>query len=338
MLETIGVEKMHIYRDSDVSFDILKGKKIAVLGYGAQGRAQALCFHDSGLDVIVGVRKDGKSWNKAKEDGLKVAEIPEAVKTADVVLMLLPDEAQPDIYKESVAPYLKKGAALEFAHGFAITYKLIDPPKDVDVIMMAPKGPGAMERLVFLDGFGVPALISVHQDYTGNAKMIALALAKGLGSTRAGVFETTFDNETKTDLFGEQAVLCGGFTAMTKAAFQTLVDAGYPPEMAYIEVLHETKLITDMVNVGGFSWMWHVVSNTAEYGGLTRRDRVITEESKEGMKSILDDIESGKFKDEWRAEWNAGLKNLQKMEADDNNLQLEIVGKEIRTLFERKKQ
>jgi ketol-acid reductoisomerase len=328
---------MQIYHDADVDINVLKGKKISVLGYGAQGRAQALCFHDSGLDVTVGARKDGRSWNRVKEDGLKVAEIPDAVKDADVVLMLLPDEAQPDIYREQVAPNLKKGAALEFAHGFAITYKLIDPPKDVDVIMMAPKAPGDMERLVFLEGFGVPALVCVHQDATGNAKTIALALAKGLGATRAGVFETTFDNETKTDLFGEQAVLCGGLTAMIKAGFQTLVDGGYPPEMAYFEVLHETKLITDLINVGGFEKMWYVVSNTAEYGGLTRRDRVITDESKAGMRSILDDIESGKFKDEWRAEWKGGLKNLKKMEEDEKTLLLETTGKDIRALFERKK-
>ncbi|MDD4185439.1 MAG: ketol-acid reductoisomerase [Candidatus Methanomethylophilaceae archaeon] len=328
---------MKIYHDADVDLGILKGKKIAVLGYGAQGRAQALCFHDSGLDVTVGARKDGKSWNRVKEDGLKVAEIPDAVKGADVVMMLLPDEVQPDIYKEMVRPNLKAGAALEFAHGFAITYQLIVPPENVDVIMMAPKAPGDMERLMFLEGFGVPALVCVHQDVTGNAKKIALALAKGLGSTRAGVFETTFDNETKTDLFGEQAVLCGGLTAMIKAGFDTLVDAGYPPEMAYFEVLHETKLIVDLINMGGFEHMWYVVSNTAEYGGLTRRDRVITEESKKGMRSILDDIESGKFKDEWRAEWRAGLKNLKKMEKDESELQLEVVGRDIRKLFERKK-
>ncbi|MDD4244655.1 MAG: ketol-acid reductoisomerase [Candidatus Methanomethylophilaceae archaeon] len=328
---------MKIYHDADVDLGILKGKKIAVLGYGAQGRAQALCFHDSGLDVTVGARKDGRSWNRVKEDGLKVAEIPDAVKGADVVMMLLPDEVQPDIYKEMVKPNLKAGAALEFAHGFAITYELIVPPENVDVIMMAPKAPGDMERLMFLEGFGVPALVCVHQDITGNAKKIALALAKGLGSTRAGVFETTFDNETKTDLFGEQAVLCGGLTAMIKAGFDTLVDAGYPPEMAYFEVLHETKLIVDLINMGGFEHMWYVVSNTAEYGGLTRRDRVITEESKKGMKSILDDIESGKFKDEWRAEWKAGLKNLKKMEKDESELQLEVVGRDIRKLFERKK-
>jgi ketol-acid reductoisomerase len=286
--------------------------------------------------VTVGVRKNGKSWKKAQEDGLKTAEFADAVKGADVVMMLLPDEIQPDIYKQYVEPNLKKGAALEFAHGFAITYKLISPPKDIDVIMMAPKAPGDMEREVFLQGFGVPALVCVHQDATGNAKKIALALAKGLVATRAGVFETTFDNETKTDLFGEQAVLCGGLTALIKAGFKTLVEAGYPPEMAYFEVLHEVKLIDDLINRGGFELMWHVVSNTAEYGGLTRRDKVITQESLKGMKSILDDIESGRFKDDWRAEWAAGLVTLKRLEEEEKRLQLEVVGKEIRRLFERK--
>ena len=209
---------MQLYHDKDADLKVLDGKKVAVLGYGSQGRAQALCFNDSGIDVTIGVRKDGKSWNQAKEDGLKVAEFADAVKDADVVMMLLPDEIQPDIYKQYVEPNLKKGAALEFAHGFAITYKLIQPPADVDVIMMAPKAPGDMERIVFTEGFGVPALICIHQDVTGNARKIALALAKGLGSTRAGVFETTFDNETYTDLFGEQAVLCGGLTALTTSS------------------------------------------------------------------------------------------------------------------------
>ena len=328
---------MEIYHDSDADMSILNGKKIAVLGYGAQGRAQALCLHDSGLDVTVGVRKDGPSWNKVREDGLKVAEIPNAVKGADVVMMLLPDEVQPDIYAELVKPNMKKGAALEFAHGFAITFKLIDPPEGIDVIMMAPKSPGDMERIAYLEGFGVPALISVHRDSTGNAKKIALALAKGIGSTRAGVFETSFDFETKSDLFGEQAVLCGGVTALIKAGYDTLREGGYPPEIAYFEVLHEVKLIVDLIQAGGFSKMWYVVSNTAEYGGLTRRDRVITKESKEGMRSILKDIESGKFKDDWRAEWKNGLKDLKRMEADEKTLELEVIGKDIRALFERKK-
>jgi len=327
---------MEIYHDSDVDMNILKGKKIAVLGYGAQGRAQALCLHDSGLDITVGARKTGASWNKVKEDGLKVAEIPEAVKGADVVMMLLPDEVQPDIYEEMVRPNMKKGAALEFAHGFSITYKLITPPEGIDVIMMAPKSPGDMERVAYLEGFGVPALISVHKDATGNAKRLALALAKGIGSTRAGVFETTFDFETKSDLFGEQAVLCGGITALIAAGFETLRKGGYPAEIAYFEVLHETKLIVDLIQAGGFSKMWDVVSNTAEFGGLTRRDRVITPESKKGMESILNDIETGKFKDEWRAEWKNGLKDLKKMEKADQSLELEVVGKDIRALFERK--
>ena len=315
---------------------IFDGKKIAVLGYGAQGRAQALCFHDSGMDVTVGLRKDGASWNKAKEDGLKVAEFADAVKDADVVLMLLPDEVQPKVYKQFVEPNIKKGAALDFAHGFAITFKTIVPPKDVDVIMMAPKAPGDMERLVFLEGFGVPALISIYQDVTGNAKQIALGLAKGLGATRAGVFETSFDNETYTDLFGEQAVLCGGQTELIKRGFETLVEGGYPPEMAYFEVLHETKLIVDMINKGGFEFMWHVVSNTAEYGGLTRRERVVTEQSKQGMKKILQEIEDGTFKNQWISEWDQDLVNLKRMEEDEKKLQLEITGKEIRALFQRK--
>jgi ketol-acid reductoisomerase len=328
---------MDIYHDSDADLNVLKGKKIAVLGYGAQGRAQALCLHDSGLDVTVGVRKNGPSWNKAKEDGLKTAEIPSAVKDADVVMMLLPDEVQPDIYNDMVKPNMKKGAALEFAHGFSITYKLIDPPEGIDVIMMAPKSPGDMERVAFLEGFGVPALISVHRDCTGNAKKVALALAKGIGSTRAGVFETSFDFETKSDLFGEQAVLCGGVTAMIKAGYETLREGGYPPEIAYFEVLHEVKLIVDLIQAGGFSKMWYVVSNTAEYGGFTRRDRVITEGSKKGMRSILNDIESGKFKDDWRAEWKNGLKELKRMESEEASMELEKVGKEIRALFERKR-
>jgi len=327
---------MKIYHDSDVDINVLKGKTVAVLGYGSQGRAQALCFRDSGLEVVIGLRKGGKSWEKAKEDGFKVLEFGDAVKNADVVMMLLPDEVQPKVYKEFVEPNIKEGAALEFAHGFAIIYGTIVPPKNVDVIMMAPKAPGDKERDVFVEGFGVPALVCVHQDFTGNAMKTALALAKGLGSTRAGVFETTFENETLTDLFGEQAVLCGGTTALIKSGFQVLVDAGYPPEMAYFEVCHEAKLIVDLINEGGFEKMWHVVSNTAEYGGLTKRDLVITKESEEGMRKILKDIESGKFRGEWTAEWDNDLKYLREMENKEKDLGIEVVGREIRKLFERK--
>ncbi len=325
-----------IYHDSDVDLGVLDNSKIAVIGYGAQGRAQALCLHDSGLDVVVGVRKGGPSWDKAQEDGLAVAEIPEAVKGADVVMVLVPDEVQPDLYVEQIQPNMKNGAALEFAHGFSIVYDLIKPPANVDVIMMAPKSPGDMERVAYLEGFGVPALVAVEQDASGNAKAIALALAKGIGSTRAGVFETAFEFECKSDLFGEQAVLCGGVTALIKAGFDTLREGGYPAEIAYFEVLHELKLIVDLIQDGGLMRMWQVVSNTAEYGGLTQRDKVITEESKKGMKEILANIESGKFMEEWRAEWRNGLHNLKAMELSEGEEEIEQVGEQIRSLFERR--
>ena len=327
-----------IYHDEDADLNVLKGKKVAVLGYGAQGRAQALSFRDSGFDVTIGARENGPSWQKAKEDGgTTVTTMDKAVKDADVVLMLLPDETQPDIYKEFVEPNLKKGAALDFAHGFAITYKLIVPPKDVDVIMMAPKAPGDAERQQFVEGFGVPALIAVHQDATGNAKKIALALAKGLGCTRAGTFEVdNFDYETKSDLFGEQAVECGGLSKLIEEGFQTLVDQGFPPIVAYFECCHENKLIIDLVTQGGMAYMWNVCSNTAKYGGLTRRDKVINKDSVAGMKEIYREIDSGEFKTEWRQEWANGLKNLHAMMDDESKLQLEKTGAEVRALFQRK--
>lgn len=327
-----------IYHDEDADLNVLKGKKVAVLGYGAQGRAQALSFRDSGFDVTIGVRENGPSWKKAKEDGgMTVTTMDKAVKDADVVLMLLPDETQPDIYKEFVEPNLKKGAALDFAHGFAITYKLIVPPKDVDVIMMAPKAPGDAERQQFVEGFGVPALIAVHQDATGNAKKIALALAKGLGCTRAGTFEVdNFDYETKSDLFGEQAIECGGLSKLIEEGFQTLVDQGFPPIVAYFECCHENKLIIDLVTQGGMAYMWNVCSNTAKYGGLTRRDKVINKDSVAGMKEIYREIDSGEFKTEWRQEWANGLKNLHAMMDDESKLQLEKTGAEVRALFQRK--
>lgn len=323
---------MKIYRDNDVDMGILNGKKIAFLGYGSQGCAQALCFRDSGLEVKVAVRK-GKSYDKAIDDGFDVTDIPTAVKDSDIVMMMLPDEAQADIYKNEIEPYLREGMTLEFAHGFSIVFDLIKPPRNIDVIMMAPKGPGPMIRRVYENGFGVPAIVSVHQDYSGHAFTTALALAKAMGCTKPGVFETAFKNETVTDLFGEQAVLCGGYTAMITAAFETLVKRGYPPEMAYFEVLHETKLVTDLVNERGIEGMWKAVSNTAEYGGLTRRDRVITEESKKGMESILDDIENGKFAEEWVKEYHNGLKNMKDMQHADGQTLQEKVGKEIRKEF-----
>ncbi len=325
-----------IYHDSDADLSVLRGKKIAVIGYGNQGRAQALCLHDSGMDVVVGARKGGESWSTVQADGLKVAEIPNAVKGADVVMILLPDEVQPRVYKEQIAPNLKEGAALEFAHGFAITFKLIAPPKNCDVIMVAPKSPGRMVRQTFLEGFGVPSLIAVEQNASGKAKQMALALAKGLGSTKAGVLETDFREEATSDLFGEQAVLCGGVTALIEAGFETLIKAGYKPEIAYFEVLHELKLIVDLIQAGGMMHMWDSVSNTAEYGGLTRRDRVINDASRKAMKQILEDINSGKFADEWTKEWTVDLKNMKALEKEESEKQIEKVGQEIRKLFERK--
>ncbi len=326
-----------IYHESDADLNVLKGKKVAVIGFGSQGKAQALCLHDSGLDVTVGVRKDGKSWVDAKKNGLKVDTVAGAVKGADVVMVLIPDEVQGDVYAAEIEPNLKKGAALEFAHGFAITFGTIKPPKTVDVIMMAPKAPGPMERKVFLEGFGVPALIAVHQDHSGKAKSIALALAKGLGSTKAGVLETDFREEATSDLFGEQAVLCGGVTALINAGFQTLVKRGYQPEIAYFECLHEVKLIVDLIYSGGMMNMWRSVSNTAEFGGLTTRDLVINEESKAAMEKMLDRICSGEFAKEWLDDAKKGMPRMKALEKAEGDSQVEKVGTEIRALFESKK-
>ncbi len=326
-----------IYHESDADLNVLKGKKVAVIGFGSQGKAQALCLHDSGLDVTVGVRKDGKSWVEAKKNGLKVDTVAGAVKGADVVMVLIPDEVQGDVYKAEIEPNLKEGAALEFAHGFAITFGTIKPPKTVDVIMMAPKAPGPMERKVFLEGFGVPALIAVEQDHTGKAKSIALALAKGLGSTKAGVLETNFREEATSDLFGEQAVLCGGVTALINAGFQTLVKRGYQPEIAYFECLHEVKLIVDLIYSGGMMNMWRSVSNTAEFGGLTTRDLVINEESKAAMEKMLDRICSGEFAKEWLDDARKGMPRMKALEKAEGESQVEKVGTEIRALFESKK-
>ncbi len=323
---------MRIYNDNDADLGILKDKRIAILGYGSQGRAQALCFRDSGLDVVIGVRK-GKSYDNAVNDGMKVMSVSDAVIDSDVVMMLLPDEAQADIYEREIAPNLKKGCALEFAHGFAITYGLIRPPEDVDVIMMAPKGPGPMIRRVFETGYGVPALICIHQDHSGKAKDVALALAKGMHCTKPGVFEAKFEQETMTDLFGEQAVLCGGYTAMIKMAYDVLVKRGFPPEMAYFEVLHETKLVTDLVVERGIEGMWKAVSNNAEFGGLTRRDRVITEESRKGMESILDDIQSGQFAKELVADYHNGMADMKARQNADGQEDIEKTGRWVRETF-----
>ncbi len=325
-----------IYHDADADLGVLKGKKVAVIGFGSQGKAQSMCLKDSGLDVVVGLRKGGKSWDDAKKNGMKVDEVAKAVKGADVVMVLIPDEIQGNVFEKEIKPNLKEGAALDFAHGFGITFGTIKPPKNVDVIMMAPKAPGPREREVFLEGFGVPALIAVHQDFTGNAKKVALALAKGIGATKAGVLETDFREEATSDLFGEQAVLCGGVTALIKAGFDTLVEDGYQPEIAYFECLHELKLIVDLIQAGGMMKMWTSVSNTAEFGGLSTRDRVITEDTRKAMKQMLKEIQSGKFADTWLKDAQSGMKKLDAMEKAEAESRIEVVGKEIRALFEKK--
>jgi ketol-acid reductoisomerase len=323
-----------IFHDADADLSVLGGKKIAVIGYGSQGRAQSLCLRDSGCDVVVGLRRNGASWKRAEEEGVPVSEIPEAVQDADVVMMLLPDEVQGGVYEEQIKPYLKTGCALDFAHGFSILYKQVVPPEEVDVIMMAPKAPGNREREVFVEGFGVPALIAVEKDYSGNAKEIALAIAKGIGATKAGVLETTFQEETTSDLFGEQSVLCGGVTGLIIAGFETLVENGYQPEIAYFEVFHELKLIVDLIQSGGLMGMWNDVSNTAEFGGLSQRNKVITSEAKKGMQQILDNILSGEFSEEWIADWKTGIKRMRELEKEEKERQVEVVGREVRRLFE----
>jgi len=323
---------MKIYYEKDVDIDVLKDKTIAVIGYGSQGMAQARNMAESGLNVVVGLRKGGKSWKIAADHGMKVLTVEEAAEVADVIHVLIPDEIQADVYEKSIKPGLKEGNTLSFSHGYNIHYQYIKPPANVNVTMIAPKGPGSTVRGQYVDGFGVPGLVAVQQDYTGNAQQVALAMGQGSGLTRAGVLETTFKEETETDLFGEQAVLCGGVTELIKAGFQTLVEAGYQPEVAYFETCHEVKLIVDLIYKKGFAGMWNDVSNTAEFGGLTRRDRVITEESRKEMKEILKEIQNGKFAKEWALENQAGNPQLNRMRAIEDELEIEKRGKKLRKL------
>lgn len=327
---------MKIYHENDANMDALNGKKVAVIGYGAQGRAQALCMRDSGVDVVVGLRENGESRNSAKKDKLQVAPIAQAAADADIIHILVPDEVQAEVYEKEIKPGVKEGNTLSFSHGFNIVFKKIVPPEGVDIIMVAPKSPGTEERKQYLEGFGVPGLIAVEKDESGKAKENALAMAKAMGFTRAGVIECTFAQETYSDLFGEQAVLCGGTAELIKAGFETLVSAGYPPEIAYFECLHELKLIVDLVQEGGLEHMWHVVSNTAEYGGRTRGNKVINSESRKAMKEILTDIERGKFAEEWLNEYKEGMPNFSKKREADKNHEIEKVGRQIRELFEKK--
>ncbi|SHE79377.1 ketol-acid reductoisomerase [Desulforamulus putei] len=324
---------VRIYYDADANLEYLKGKKIAVLGYGSQGHAQAQSLRDSGLDVVVGLRKDSPRWARAEADGLEVAIVPEACARADVIQVLLPDEIQGRVYAEEIEPYLTEGKALMFSHGFNIHFGQIVPPKHVDVFLVAPKSPGHLVRRMYVEGKGVPGLVAVYQDYTGKAKDLALAYAKGIGCTKAGVFETTFKEETETDLFGEQAVLCGGVSELIKAGFETLVEAGYAPEMAYFECLHELKLIVDLIYEGGLSRMRYSVSNTAEYGDYMVGPRIITEETRQEMRRVLAEIQDGTFARNWMLENQVKGPQFHAIRKMEQEHPIEKVGAELRKMM-----
>jgi ketol-acid reductoisomerase len=319
-----------IFYDADADLSVLNGKTVAVIGYGSQGRGQSLCLKDSGVNVVIGVRP-GKSEDAAKADGHRVASVEDAAKEADVVMMLIPDHLQKDVYEQSIKDNLQPGNALMFSHGFNIHYDLIKPAADIDVLMVAPKGPGPFVRRQFEEGKGVPALIAIHQDATGNAEAIGLAYAKGIGGTRAAVYETTFREETETDLFGEQAVLCGGMSELVRAGFETLVEAGYAPEMAYFECLHEMKLIVDLMFENGITGMRAAISDTAKWGDVTSGKRVVDQSTRDAMKSILTDIQSGKFAREWLEENKNGRPRYNQLLESEANSQIENVGKELRS-------
>lgn len=321
-----------LYYEKDAELSVLKGKTIAIIGYGSQGHAHAQNLRDSGLNVVIGLR-EGKSFNKAKEDGFEVLSVAEATKRADVVQILMPDETQASVYNSEIAPNLKSGATLLFAHGFNVHFGQIVPPADIDVLLIAPKSPGHMVRRTYEEGFGVPGLIAIHQDATGKAKEIGLAYAKGIGCTRAGVIETSFREETETDLFGEQAVLCGGVSELIKAGFETLTEAGYAPEMAYFECLHELKLIVDLIYEGGLATMRDSISNTAEYGDYVTGPRIVTEETKKAMKAVLTDIQQGKFARDFILENQSNRAFLTATRRNEANHPIEVVGKELRGLM-----
>ncbi|HKI44944.1 MAG TPA: ketol-acid reductoisomerase [Balneolales bacterium] len=321
------------YYDSDADLSLLSNKTVAVLGYGSQGHAHALNLKESGVNVVVGLRKDSSSWKIAEEAGLKVLETAEAAKAADVIMVLVPDEKQVEVYENDIKPNLQDGNALAFAHGFNIHFNQIKPGSNVDVFMVAPKGPGHLVRRVYSEGSGVPCLIAIQQDHSGKTKDIALAYARGIGGTRAGVIETTFKEETETDLFGEQAVLCGGVTELIKAGFETLVNAGYQPEIAYFECMHEMKLIVDLFYEGGISRMYYSVSDTAEYGGMTRGPKVIDADTKKRMAKILSDIQDGTFARDWILENKAGRPGMEALRAQHRALLVEKVGKGLRDMM-----
>jgi ketol-acid reductoisomerase len=322
-----------VYYENDADLEVLKGKKIAVIGYGSQGHAHALNLHDSGLDVVVGLREGSKSREQAESQGLTVTPVAEAARSADVIMILTPDETQRDIYYREIRPNLSPGKAIFFAHGFNIHFFQIVPEPDVDVLMVAPKGPGRLVRQMYVEGMGVPALFAVHQDHSGKGREIALAYAKGIGATRAGVLETTFKEETETDLFGEQCVLCGGTTELVKAGFETLVEAGYQPEIAYFECLHELKLIVDLIYERGITGMRQAISNTAEYGDMTRGPRVINEDVRDEMAYILQEIQSGEFAKEWISENQAGRPVFNSLARQSRDHLIEQVGVKLREMM-----
>jgi ketol-acid reductoisomerase len=322
-----------VYYDKDADLDLLKDKTVAIIGYGIQGRGQSLCLRDSGVRVIVSEMEGTPNFEQAKKDGFVPVTAAEAAKAADIIQILTQDHVQAKVYQEAIKPNLKKGKALCFSHGFNIRFKQIKPPKGVDVFMIAPKGPGALVRKMYEEGKGVPSLVAVYQDATGNALKLALAYAKGLKSTTAGVIETTFEEETETDLFGEQAVLCGGVSELIKAGFDTLVEAGYQPEIAYFEVLHELKLITDLIQERGISGMRRGVSNTACYGDLSRGPRIINARTRKEMKKMLKEIRTGRFAKEWIKENEDGRPNFNKLMAEGDSHKIEEVGKNLREMM-----
>ena len=322
-----------MFYDADADIDLIRQRKVAVIGYGSQGHAHSLNLQDSGVDVVVGLQAGSKSAEKAKAAGLRVLSVADASKWADVIMILIPDQRQAQVYKSDIEPHLTAGKMLMFAHGFAIRFNWIVPPKDVDVTMVAPKAPGHRVREVFKEGAGVPGLLAVHQDVTGKGRATALSYARGIGCTRAGVIETTFKEETETDLFGEQAVLCGSTAALVKAGFETLIEAGYQPEIAYFECLHELKLIVDLMYRGGLQYMRYSISDTAEYGDYTAGPKIVTAETKKAMKQILTDIQDGKFAKAWIAEAEGGYPNFKKMRETDRNHPIEVVGGKLRQMM-----
>jgi ketol-acid reductoisomerase len=321
-----------LYYDKDADLSVLSGKTVAVIGYGSQGHAHSQNLRDSGVNVIIGLRR-GKSWTKAENDGFKVLEVSEAAAQADVIMILMPDETQARVYNEEIAPHIKSGATLLFAHGFNVHYGQIAPRSDIDVLLVAPKSPGHLVRRVFVEGFGVPGLIAIHQNATGKAFDIGIAYARGIGCTRAGVIETSFKEETETDLFGEQAVLCGGVSALIKAGFETLTEAGYAPEMAYFECLHELKLIVDLIYEGGLATMRDSISNTAEYGDYVTGPRIVTEETKKEMKRVLEDIQTGRFARDFILENQSNKAFMTATRRNEAAHPIEVVGGQLRDMM-----